>query len=167
MADPTWVADATKDADEGTRKQIPATRKSTNSHKWDIMEARSKKKSEQKLVSSMPSSGHSLGVARDSDAPNMALAVSVVDALVVTPAGRSKGMGEKSPSQKVNQVESAGARRPGKCKKREVSPLVKLRETDAQYFAEVAEMDAVVAAYKRPWGERRRRGWHAGVGLAG
>ena len=132
MADPTWVADATKVSDEGTRKQIPAKRKSTNSQKGDIVEARSKKKSKQKLVSSLPSSGHPLAVARDCDAPNMALATSVVDALVVTPEGRSKGMGEKSKSQKVNQVDAAGARRLGKCKKREVSPLVTLGETDAQ-----------------------------------
>ena len=167
MADSTAVADATKVVDEGPRKKIPAKRKSTNSQKGDTVEARSKKKSKQKLVSSSASSEHPPAVARETDALKMAPATPVADAFMVTHEGRGKGMGEKSKSQKLNQVDADEARRPGKCKKREASPLVTLGETDAQYLAEVAETDAVLAAYKRRRSERRRRGWHAGVGPVG
>ena len=167
MAESTPVADATKVVDEGTRKKIPEKRKSTNSQKGDTVEARRKKKSKQKLVSSSASSEHPPAVARETDALKMAPATPVADALVVTHEGRGKGMGEKSKSQKLNQVDADEARRPGKCKKREASPLVTLGETDAQYLAEVAETDAVLAAYKRRRSERRLRGWHAGVGPVG
>ena len=56
-------------------------------------------------------------MARDSEALSVAPATSVADALVVTPEGRSKGMGEKSNSQMVNHMDAAGVRRLGKCKK--------------------------------------------------
>ena len=51
--------------------------------------------------------------------------------------------------------------------KREASPFVTLRETDAQYFAEVAETDAVLAAYKRRESQRCLRGCHVGLGSVG
>ena len=110
-----------------------------------------------------PFLGESPGVPKNFEALDVLPATSVADAVVVTSEGRGKGMGEKSKSQKFNQVDAAGARRPGKCKKRETSPFVTMGETDAQYLAEVAETDAVLAAYKRRRSERRLRGWHAGV----
>ena len=59
------------------------------------------------------------------------------------------------------------ARRPGKYKKGELSLLVTLGVTDAQYLAYVAETDGVPVAYKRRRSERRRLCWHAGVGPVG
>ena len=141
MAESTPVADATKVVDAGTRQKIPEQSNSTNSWKEHTVEVRRKRTSKKKLVS-----------------------VSLVaDALVVTHEDGGKGMGEKSRSQKLNQVDSDAARRSGKCKKREAAPLVTMGETDAQYLAEVAETDAVLAAFKRRWSERRRRRWHAAV----
>ena len=160
MAEPTLLSDATKVVDQRTTKRIPAKRKSRNSQQGNIVATRSKRKSKHALFSA--SSENSPGVARDFEALDVSPATSVADAVVVTSEGRGKGMGEKSKSQKFNQVDAAGARRPGKCKKRETSPFVTFGETDAQYLAEVAETDAVLAAYKRRRSERRLRGWHAG-----
>ncbi len=42
-----------------------------------------------------------------------------------------------------------------------------LREIDAQDFAEVAETDAVLAAYKRRESQRCLRGCHVGLGFVG
>ena len=141
MAETTPVADATKVVDAATRQKIPEQSNSTNSWKEHTVEVRRKRTSKKKLVS-----------------------VSLVaDALVVTHEDGGKGMGEKSRSQKLNQVDSDAARRLGKSKKREAAPLVTMGETDAQYLAEVAETDAVLAAFKRRWSERRRRRWHAAV----
>ena len=89
MAESTPGADATKVVDQGTTKRIPAKRKSRNSQKGDTVEARSKKKSKQKLVSSSASSVNPPGVARDSEALNVAPATLVADELVVTSEGRS------------------------------------------------------------------------------
>ena len=89
MAEPTLVPDATKVVDQGTTKRIPAKRKSRNSQKGDTVEARSKKKSKQKLVSSSACSVNPPGVARDSEALNVAPATLVADELVVTSEGRS------------------------------------------------------------------------------
>ena len=67
-------------------------------------------------------------------------------------------MGEKGKSQKFVQVDAAGARTPDECKKRATSSSDTVGETDAQYLAEVAETDALLAAYKRRRNERRLRG---------
>ncbi len=82
---------------------------------------------------------------------------------MVTHEDGGKCMGGKSRSQTLNQVDSDAARRSGKCRKRKAAPLVTMGETDAQYLAEVAESDSVLAAFKRRWSERRRRRWHAAV----
>ena len=162
MAEPTLVPDATKVVDQGTTKRIPAKRKSRNSQQGNTVEARSNRKNNHALSSA--SSENPPGVARDFEALDVSPATSVADAVVVTSEGRGKGMGETSKSQKFSQVDAAGARRPDECKKRETSPFDTLGETDAQYLAEVAETDAVLAAYKRRRSERRLRGWHAGEG---
>ena len=156
MAEPTLVPDATKVVDQGTTKRIPTKTKSRNSQQGNPVAARSKKKSQH--VWSSPSSENPPGVPKDFEALDVLPATSVADAVVVTFEGRGKGMGEKGKSQKFSQVVAAGARRPDECKKRATSSSDTVGETDAQYLAEVAETDALLAAYKRRRSERRLRG---------
>ena len=97
------------------------------------------------LRQSSPSSENPPGVPKDFEALDVLPATSVADAVVVTFEGGGKGMGEKGKSQKFSQVDAAGARRPDECKKRATSSSDTVGETDAQYLAEVAETDALLA----------------------
>ena len=72
MAESTPVADATQVADQGTTRRRRRKSKSRNSQGGDTVEARSKTKSKQMLVSSSASSVNPPGVARDSEALNVA-----------------------------------------------------------------------------------------------
>ena len=118
-------------------------------------------------VSSSASCVISPGGARDAEALYVAPATLVADALVVKSDGRGKRMGSRSKDHQFNQMESAGARRPGKCQQREVSPFVASGETDAEYLAEVAVADAMLANYKRRQDERQLHGYHVSVGPVG
>ena len=79
--------------------------------------------------------------------------------------GTGKGVGAKSQGQKLNQTGSANAERPGKSLPRAVSSCVASEETDAQYLAEVAQTNAVLANFKRRRRERHSKSCQVGVKL--
>ena len=104
-----------------------------------------------------------VSVARGIEEVNVAAASLVADALVVTCDGKGKRVGAKSKGQKLNQMGPANAGRPGKCPQRAVSSCVASEETDAQYLAEVAQTNAVLANFKRRRIERQSNSCHVGV----
>ncbi len=120
-------------------------------------------KSKQMLVFSSVSSVNPSCVARDTEEVNVAPASLVTDALVFTCDGRGKGVGAKSKGQKLNQMGSANAGRTGKCPPRAVSSCAASEETDAQYLAEVAQTNAVLANYKRRQIDRQSSSCHVGM----
>ena len=117
------------------------------------------------LVFSLASSVNPPGVAKDTEAVNVAPVSLVADALVVTCDARGKGKEAESKSGKLNHERSTGVKRPGKGPQRDVSPSVASGDSDAQYLAEVAATNAVLRAYKRRRSERRSHSCHVGVRL--
>ena len=77
--------------------------------------------------------------------------------------GGGKGVGAKSKGQKLNQTGSANAERSGKSLPRAVSICVASEVTDAQYLAEVAQTNAVLANFKRRRRERHSKSCQVGV----
>ena len=163
MAQSTPVADATQVDDRKKRKRRRRTIQSKHSQRGDAEEARMQTKSEQILVFSSVSSVNSSCVTRDTEEVNVAPASLEADALFLTCDGRGKGVGAKSKGQKLNQMGSANAERPGKCPPRAVSSCVASEETDAQYLAEVAQTNAVLANFKRRRRERHSKSCQVGV----
>ena len=134
--------------------------------KADADEGRRKGKSKTKLAFSSATSEYPPAVARETDATKMADATPVADASMVADEGRGKGTGEKRKSEKRKKADADEGRRKGKRKKRDASSLATSGERDAQHLAEVAETDAVLAAYKRGRSERQRRCQSADMGPA-
>ena len=115
MAKSSPMADATQVTEQKSKRRRRQKGRSKNSQGGDTVEDRLQTKSEQMLVFSSASSVNPPGVAKDTEAVNVAPVSLVADALVVTCDARGKGKEAESKSGKSNHERLTCVNRPAKC----------------------------------------------------
>ena len=114
MAISSLMADATQVTEEKSKRRNRQKGRSKNSYGGDTVENRLQTKSLRMLVFSLASSVNLSGVAKDTEAVNVAPVSLVADALVVTCDARGKGKEAESKSGKSNHERLTCVNRPAK-----------------------------------------------------